>query len=181
MLKNLWELYWLFARLGAITFGGGYAMLPILQRELVDQRGWITEEELMDYYAIGQCTPGIISVNTSTFIGQKRCGTAGGIAATLGFVTPSLIIIALIAAFLTNFADLEIVKNAFAGIRACVCVLILVAVEKLLKKTVIDKITLAIFIVTFILAAFTPVSPVILVLAAGIVGVLVKKGWRGEK
>lgn len=181
MIRKLWELYWLFFKLGSITFGGGYAMLPILQRELVAKRQWTTEEELADYYAIGQCTPGIISVNTATFIGEKRCGVVGGIVATLGFVSPSLIIIALIAAFLQNFADLAVVKHAFAGVRACVCVLILIAVEKLLKKTVVDKVTLAIFIITFLLAAFTSISSVLLIVVSGLLGILVKRGRRAEK
>lgn len=180
MIRELLELFWIFARLGAVTFGGGYAMLPILQRELVDKRHWVTEEELTDYYAIGQCTPGIIAVNTSTFIGQKRQGNLGGVIATLGFVTPSIIIIALIAAFLTNFADLQIVKDAFAGIRACVCVLILVAVEKLFKKTVIDKVTFGIFVIVFLIAILTPVSPILVILLAGAVGIGVKK-WKGAK
>ncbi|MBP3925823.1 MAG: chromate transporter, partial [Clostridium sp.] len=111
------DLFLTFARIGGLTFGGGYAMLPMLQREVVEKRGWATEEELMDYYAIGQCTPGIIAVNTATFVGQSTAGTIGGIIATLGVVFPSLIIITLIAAFLQNFAQLPIVQNAFAGIR----------------------------------------------------------------
>ena len=86
-----------FAKVGAMTFGGGYAMIPILERELIDKRGWATNEELMDYYAVGQCTPGIIAVNTATFIGNKLLGTIGGIIATLGMVFPSLVIITVIA------------------------------------------------------------------------------------
>ena len=130
---GLLDLFLTFARIGGFTFGGGYAMLPMLQREVVEKRGWCTDEELMDYYAIGQCTPGIIAVNTATFVGQKTRGAAGGIMATLGVVAPSLVIITVIAAFIQNFADLAIVQNAFAGIRVCVCVLILNAVLKLLK------------------------------------------------
>ena len=132
------ELFWTFFKIGAFTFGGGYAMLPMLQKEVVEKRGWASEEELMDYYAIGQCTPGIIAVNTATFVGQKTAGIAGGIIATLGVVFPSLIIITIIAAFIQNFSDLAIVQNAFAGIRVCVCVLILNAVVKLWKKSVVD-------------------------------------------
>ena len=105
------DLYLTFARIGVCTFGGGYAMLPILQREVVENRHWATEDELMDYYAIGQCTPGIIAVNTATFVGQKTAGIAGGIIATLGVVFPSLIIITIIAAFIQNFSDLAIVQN----------------------------------------------------------------------
>ena len=105
-MKELLSMFWVFARMGAVTFGGGYAMLPIIQREIVEKRKWATEEEVMDYYAIGQCTPGIIAVNTSTFIGYKRAGVLGGIFATLGFVAPSLVIITIIAACLQNFADM---------------------------------------------------------------------------
>ncbi len=151
-------------------------MLPILQREVVEKRKWVTNEEIMDYYAIGQCTPGIIAVNTATFIGQKCAGNIGGIVATLGVVFPSLIIITLIAAFLQNFADLAIVKNAFAGIRICVSVLIINAVIKLWKSSVIDIATTIIFFVIFIAAIFTDLSPIVFVLFAGIAGVILK--WR---
>lgn len=175
-MKQLLDLFFTFARIGGLTFGGGYAMLPILQREVVEKRKWVTNEEIMDYYAIGQCTPGIIAVNTATFIGQKCAGNIGGIVATLGVVFPSLIIITLIAAFLQNFADLAIVKNAFAGIRICVSVLIINAVIKLWKSSVIDIATTIIFFIIFITAIFTDLSPIVFVLFAGIAGVILK--WR---
>ena len=175
-MKQLLDLFFTFARIGGLTFGGGYAMLSILQREVVEKRKWVTNEEIMDYYAIGQCTPGIIAVNTATFIGQKCAGNIGGIVATLGVVFPSLIIITLIAAFLQNFADLAIVKNAFAGIRICVSVLIINAVIKLWKSSVIDIATTIIFFVIFIAAIFTDLSPIVFVLFAGIAGVILK--WR---
>ena len=173
-MKELFDLFFTFARIGGLTFGGGYAMLPILQREVVEKRKWCSDEELMDYYAIGQCTPGIIAVNTATFVGHKTRGTAGAIMATLGVVFPSVVIITLIAAFIQNFADLAIVQNAFAGIRACVCVLILNAVLKLLKSSVVDKPTAAIYAVVAILAVVTNLSPVIFVLLAGGMGILLK-------
>ncbi|MCI9148378.1 MAG: chromate transporter [Hungatella sp.] len=163
-------LFWLFAQIGVCTFGGGYAMLPLLQRELVEKRGWVEEEELMDYYAIGQCTPGIIAINTATFIGYKRKKLAGGIAATLGFVFPSVIIITLIAAFMRNFASLKIVSGAFSGIRVCVCALIADAVLKLYKKAVIDKCSAAIFLAVVLLSVFTKVLSAVIVLAAGLFG-----------
>ena len=109
------DLFLTFARVGVMTFGGGYAMLPILEREVVDGKGWATSEELMDYYAVGQCTPGVIAVNTATFIGQKQAGNLGGIVATLGIVFPSLVIITAIAGVLTNFSHLAVVQNAFAA------------------------------------------------------------------
>ncbi|MCD8221162.1 MAG: chromate transporter [Clostridiales bacterium] len=173
-MNQLVDLFFTFARIGGLTFGGGYAMLPMLQKEVVEKRGWATENELMDYYAIGQCTPGIIAVNTATFVGQRTAGIAGGIVATLGVVFPSLIIISIIAAFIQNFADLAIVQNAFAGIRICVCVLIFNAVIKLWKKAVIDMPTLVLFILVLIGSTVTDLSPVVFVLIAGAIGILLK-------
>ena len=178
-MKELVELFWLFAQIGVCTFGGGYAMLPLLQRELVEKRGWVEEEELMDYYAIGQCTPGIIAINTATFIGYKRKKLAGGIIATLGVVFPSIIIITLIAAFMRNFASLEIVSRAFSGIRICVCALITDAVLKLYKKAVIDKLSVGIFLVVLLLSLFTKVPSAVIVVAAGLFGYLTCK--KGDK
>ena len=178
-MQELFELFWLFAKMGSITFGGGYAMLPILQRELVEKRGWVTNEELADYYAVGQCTPGIIAVNTSTFIGEKRRGVVGGIASTLGFVFPSIIIISLIAAFLSNFAELAVVRNAFAGIQACVCVLILNAVVKLMKGAVKNVPAILIYLAVLAASVFFGLSPIILVVASGLAGVAVFAA-RGE-
>ena len=178
-MKELFELFWLFAKMGSITFGGGYAMLPILQRELVEKRGWVTNEDLADYYAVGQCTPGIIAVNTSTFIGEKRRGVVGGIASTLGFVFPSIIIISLIAAFLSNFAELAVVRNAFAGIQACVCVLILNAVVKLMKGAVKNVPAILIYLAVLAASVFFGLSPIILVVASGLAGVAVFAA-RGE-
>ena len=127
-MKELLELFLTFAKIGVMTFGGGMAMLPILEREVVQNKHWATEEELVDYFAIGQCTPGIIAVNTATFVGQKRTSAMGGITATLGVVFPSLVIITILAGLITNFAHLAWVQNAVAGIQVCVCVLILIAV-----------------------------------------------------
>lgn len=181
-MKELFELFWVFARIGGLTFGGGYAMLPILQREVVEKRRWATEEELMDYYAIGQCTPGVIAVNTATFVGQRLRGVPGGIVATLGVVFPSLVIITVIAAFIRNFSDLAVVKNAFAGVRVCVCVLVFNAVVKLWKKSVVDRRTLVIFLFVFVLSVITSWSPLIFVLLAGGAGIILKllEGRRAE-
>ncbi len=170
----LLELYLLFAEIGGTTFGGGYAMLPILQRELVEKRHWTTEEDLMDYYAIGQCTPGIIAVNTATFIGNSKAGWLGGLVATLGVVSPSVVIITLITMFLTNFADLAVVKYAFDGIRAAVCVLILDAVIKLGKKSIKDKWCWIIFLAVLMVSLLTDVSPIWLVILSGVAGCLLK-------
>ena len=173
-MKEMLELCLTFAKMGVMTFGGGMAMLPILQREVVDNKHWVTEEELVDYYAIGQCTPGIIAVNTATFIGQKKGGVIGGILATLGVVFPSLIIISLLAGLITNFSHLAWVKNAFAGIQVCVCVLIFNAVMKLLKKSVVDKRTATIFVVVLVGSVFLDLSPAWFVIAAAVAGILLK-------
>ena len=173
-MKKLWELFYAFAIVGVTTFGGGYAMLPALQREVVEKRHWATEEELMDWYAIGQCTPGVIAVNTATFAGQKQAGVWGGIAATLGVVFPSLVIITVIAAFIQGFADIPAVQHALAGIRACVCVLILNAVVKLWKKSVIDWKALVIFVLVFLGSVFFRFSPVLYVILAALAGILLK-------
>ncbi len=173
-MKTLLDLFITFAKLGAITFGGGYAMLPIIQREIVEKKKWATEEEVLDYYAIGQCTPGVIAVNTATFIGQKKKGVLGGVFATLGVVFPSVIIITVIAAFISNFADYPIVKNAFAGIRVCVAVLIINAIIKLWKKSVVDVMTFLIFLAVTVLSFIFDVSPIIYVVAASLIGIIAK-------
>ena len=173
-MSELFTLFLTFARIGGLTFGGGYAMLPMLQKEVVEKYHWATEEELMDYYAIGQCTPGVIAVNTATFVGQKRRGIIGGIFATLGVVAPSLVIVCIIAAFISNFADLPAVQNAFAGVRVCVCVLIFNAVVKLWKKSVVDKRTAAIFFLVLAGGVFLNISPVWFVISAALLGVLLK-------
>ena len=168
------ELFLTFAKMGVMTFGGGMAMLPILQREVVEDRHWATEEELVDYYAIGQCTPGIIAVNTATFVGQKRKGALGGIVATLGMVFPSLVIISILAGLITNFSSVTWVQDAFAGIQVCVCVLIFNAVVKLLKKSVIDKRTSVIFLLVMIGSTLLNLSPGWFVLLAALAGIVLK-------
>ncbi len=173
-MKLLLQMFFTFAKVGVMTFGGGYAMLPILQREVVDNKGWATEEELMDYFAIGQCTPGVIAVNTATFIGQKNKGFWGAIFATVGVVFPSLVIISLLAGVIETFSHLVWVQNAFGGIRVCVCVLIANAVVKLFKKAVVDIPTLLIFLLVAAGSVFLDLSPVIFVVAAAFAGILLK-------
>ena len=180
-MKELIDLFLTFAKVGVTTFGGGYAMLPILQREVAENRGWASEEELMDYYAIGQCTPGVIAVNTATFIGYKYKGIAGGIVATIGCIFPSMIIITIIAALLKNFASYPAVIHALNGIRACVCALILDAIIKLGKKALVDITALALGIVILLLSLSTDVSVILFVVAAAIVGITVKSVKEAKK
>jgi chromate transporter len=103
-MKELLQMFWAFSKIGALTFGGGYAMLPIVQREIVETYGWVTDEEVLDYYALAQCSPGVIAVNTAAFIGYKKRGTLGAAVAALGVAFPSLIIILLIASFIAGFS-----------------------------------------------------------------------------
>lgn len=170
----LLDLFCAFFRIGLFTFGGGYAMLPLLQREIVEKKHWATEEELLDYFAVGQCTPGIIAVNTATFVGFKEKKLSGAIFATLGVVSPSLVIITVIAALLSNFAHIAAVQNAFAGIRVAVCVLILNSIVKLWKKSVVDKLTLGVFIAVFLGSVLlSHVSPAVFIVAAAVLGIVV--------
>jgi chromate transporter len=177
---NLTDLFFTFAKVGVMTFGGGYAMLPILQREVVENKNWATDEELADYFAIGQCTPGIISVNTATFIGQKQRGVIGGIVATLGVIFPSVAIISVLAGLITNFSGLPAVQNAFAGIRVCVCVLIFNAICKLWKSSVKDRLTLFIFLFVTVASYFLDISPAIFVLFAAIIGMIPELFRKGS-
>ncbi len=168
------DLFLTFARIGVLTFGGGYAMLPIIQREVVEKKGWVTEAEIMDYYAIGQCTPGVIAVNTATFTGRKIKGNLGGIVATVGVIFPSLVIITLIAALIHGFAEFQPVQDALAGIRVCVCVLIFNAVLKMWKKAVIDVVTLILYLVILVASIFFDASPILMVVIAAVTGLIVK-------
>lgn len=176
------QLFLTFAKIGVMTFGGGYAMLPILQREVCETKKWADDSEIMDYYAIGQCTPGIIAVNVATFIGKKQKGIPGGIVATLGMVFPSLVIITVIAAVLHSFMDIVWIGHAFAGIRVCVCVFILNAVLKLWKSAVVDVWTFIIFALVFVGSVILDLSPVLYVIVAGVAGVALSMlGVRKEK
>ena len=167
---KLWDLFISFARIGAFTFGGGYAMLPMLKKEVVENHKWTTEEELLNYYAVGQCTPGVIAVNTATFIGSKERGIIGGIVATAGVITPSFLIILLIAAFLRGFQNNEYVIHALSGIKVAVAALITNAVIGLWKKGVKDLIGIIIFAVSLLVSLLLPVSPIWIVIAAIILG-----------
>ena len=175
-MKKTWELFTTFAKIGAFTFGGGYAMLSLLQREIVDKHKWATEEELLDYYAIAQCTPGVIAVNTATFVGAKRAGIRGGICATLGVLLPSIIIITIIAAFINHFLEYEIVQHILGGIRVAVAVLIINSVITMSKKSIVDVICVAIAIVSFLLSLIFSLSPILIVLAASALGLILKRG-----
>ncbi len=180
-MHEIVDLWSTFARIGLFTFGGGYAMLPLLQREVVDNKQWVTEEQLLDYYAIGQSTPGIIAVNTATFIGHKRKGVLGAISATLGLVTPSIIIILLLASLLDQFMDLSIIQHAFAGIRVAVCALVSISIYRLAQKGVVDGFTLVWMIAVFVGTAFFNISPIVVVVLSFGIGNLLGIVGDGEE
>lgn len=181
-MNILLDLFLTFMRIGAFTFGGGYAMLSLIQKEVVDNKKWASEEEVLDYYAVAQCTPGVIAVNTATFIGYKKGGILGAAAATLGVILPSLVIIILIASVLTAFMEYEIVAHIFGGIRACVAVLIINAVITMGKKALIDKICIAVMIISLVISVVFPsVSPIFIVLGAALLGIFTKGRKEAKK
>ena len=180
MVKNLLSLFLTFAKIGSITFGGGLTMLPLLTREIVQKKKWATEEELLDYYAVGQCTPGIIAVNTATFIGYYQAGVLGGIFATLGMVTPSVIIITVVASILQNFMDYPIVASALTGINAIVCALLAHTVITLGKKSLVNLVSVVLLIIGLVACFIFDITPILLVIFGGIVGIISTKIKEGK-
>jgi chromate transporter len=178
---SLWSLFITFAKVGVMTFGGGYAMLPILEREVVTNHGWSTSEQMLDYYAIGQCTPGVIAVNVSTFIGYKTRGILGAIVATLGIVFPSLVIITVLASVLKMFQDNVYVSKAFAGIRIAVCALMASAVIKLSKKAISGIATAIIAVASLLLEILLGVSPIIIVASVVAFGLIMYSAFVRKK
>ncbi len=175
MLKKILVLFLTFAKIGSMTFGGGLTMLPLLTREIVEKKKWATEEQLLDYYAVGQCTPGIIAVNTATFIGYYEAGIFGGIFATLGMVAPSIIIIIAVAALLQQFMEYPVVASALMGIRAVVCALLSHTVITLAKKSLVDVVTVVLFILGLVLSFVFDVTPIISVIIGGVCGIIIGK------
>ena len=177
-MGTLFKLFFSFAKMGLFTFGGGYAMLPMIKSEIVEKNKWATEDEIMDYYAIGQVTPGVIAVNTATFVGHKVKGLIGSIFATMGMIVPPIIIITLIALFLKNFSHLMVIKYAFNGIRACVCVQVFQAIFMMAKKSLPDFICIVIFVFVIIFSVTNILDPTLLVVLAGVTGIIIKNFTR---
>ncbi len=180
-MRQYLDFYLTWFRIGLFTFGGGYAMLPMIEKEVIEKRHWTTEDEVMNYYAIAQCTPGVIAVNVATFVGYFQKGILGALVCTLGVISPSIVIISLIAGVLTAFSDLAVVQHALSGIRIAVCVLMSTSILKLFKKGVIDAGSGFIFLLILACAVFSNVSTVVLVVVSGILGVVFSliKGKKG--
>jgi chromate transporter len=177
-MKGYLEVFLAFLKMGCFTFGGGYAMVPIVERELIKKRGWTNMDEVIEWYTIAQITPGIIAVNLSTFVGYKRNGILGGILATIAFVLPGVSIIAAAALLLNNFADNAVVQRAFAGIRIAVGALILDTVIRLVKGFSKNAKTLVVYFIVLLISLFPLIpgviqSPVVLVLASGVAGLFI--------
>ena len=165
-LKDFFELYFAFLKIGAFTFGGGLAMMPIMQRELIEKRGWVTEEELIDYFAIGQSTPGIIAVNVATFVGYKRLGWPGGIIGTLGVVTPSWVIIMILAGAISSIDKYPLAQKALKGINVAVAALLTSVIVKFSKKNIKNIWNAVFMLLAFVLIYFFKVQSVWIILAA---------------
>ena len=173
-MKTLWVLYKAFFTINILTFGGGYAMLPMLEKEIVNNKKWATMEEISNYYAVSQCTPGVIAVNVATFIGYKQKKVLGGIIATLGAITPSIIIVLLLSGILEQILGYQIVKSAFSGIAVAVCALLVQALTKLIKSGIKDAYTAIIAIISATVSILFKLSPILIVLVSGVVTVLYK-------
>lgn len=173
-MVSLLSIYWKFFKISSVTFGGGMTMLPMLQREIVQTEKWVTDEEIIDMYALSQGLPGIIAVNVAAFIGHRKKGIPGAIAAGLGIISPCIIIITIIAMFLKNFENNVILKNAFAGISVGVTALIFNSVVKLWNKSILDKLCIIIYIVMLLLMLLLNISPIVLVLLGAAVGILLR-------
>ena len=169
-MKLLWNIFWAFVRIGALTFGGGYAMMPMLQKETIERYGWCTQEELLDYFSLSQCLPGIIAVNMSTFVGTKLAGSTGAFIAGIGVTAPSFIIIILVAILLQQVTDLSLMNHAFAGIRIGVAALIFHSVLRLSKSSLKTRIAQLICLGAVLLSVFTDLSPIVIVVVAGLIG-----------
>ena len=173
-MKEYLELYWTFFRIGGLTFGGGLSMLPMLKYELVEKKKWIDEDTLLDCYAVGQCTPGIIAVNTATYVGYIKKGLSGAIAGTAGMITPSIVLITILSMFLSNFLDNVWIQHALMGIRGVVCALMLNTVITLAKKSLVSPLCAAVGIVAAILALLTDVPTVLIVFGAAVLGIFLE-------
>ena len=175
------QLFTAFFKIGLFTFGGGMSMLPMLQRELVESKQWMTEEEILNYFAIGQCTPGIIAVNVATFCGYKRAGLSGAIVSTIGIVCPSWIVITLIAGSISRFSDIVWIQRAMKGVYVAVAALLARAVFTFGKKIITDFVTAGIAAGAFLAMSVWNISGILIVLAAGIIGFCAQIIRNGKK
>lgn len=169
-LKLLFEIFWVFFKIGAFTFGGGYAMIPLISRETVENKKWISDQDILDIVAIAESTPGPIAINSATFVGYKVAGTLGSVFATLGTVIPSFLIILLISFVLEEFEDITVVRYAFEGIRAGVLALIIKAFYTMYKKSPKNLISYMISVLAFVLAAIVKLDVLYCIIVCAVIG-----------
>jgi chromate transporter len=169
--KILLELFNCFFKIGAFTFGGGYAMIPLIEREVVDNKKWIERKEIVDVFALAQSLPGAIAINTSTFIGYKILGKVGAIVSTIGIILPSLIIITLIAMFFSVVRGNPVFEEIFDGISPAIVALILVAGIKIVKQSVKDKIGIIILLCTIVFITFFNMQAIFAIIGGALVGI----------
>lgn len=174
------EIFITFFRVGAFTFGGGLAMLPLFEREVIDSKGWATREEILDIYAISQSIPGVIAVNASTFLGYRLAGTPGAIAAILGVMAPSLIVIIAIANFFTQFRENFYVAKALRGVRASVAALIFLAAYRVGKASLKNTFALSVALIAALIASFTNLDVIYTIVAGALVGIWVYHKPAGD-
>ena len=181
-MKNitLWEIYKIFFIIGIQLLGGGYVILPLLRKYIVEERQWLSDEELVDYFALSQCTPGIIAGNISMFAGYKVKGTLGALSAILGIISPSFLCILILANLLKGVTDNQFVQNAFWGIRISVIVLILVTVKDMWKKSVNSIFTYILFFTVLIVLLIFSISPAIVILLSALAAILHSKITGGK-
>ncbi len=173
-MKNIYlDLYITFAKIGSLTFGGGIAMLPMMQNELIDKKQWVSENEILDYYAIGQSTPGIIAVNVATFVGYKKAGILGGIIATLGVITPCVVLITILANLIDSIDHYPNVQKALKGINVAVCALITDTTLNFAKKTSKGAVSILLMLLSFCLIFFFNIKSYIIILGSAFIAVAV--------
>lgn len=173
MKPKLINMFISFLKIGVLLLGGGYVIVPLLNNELVDKNGWITKEEVIDFYAMGQCVPGIIAVNTTLFVGYKLRGKAGALAAFFGLILPPFIVIILLASVLIKMSQNIVMGDVFWGVNISIIILMFLTVKEVWKTSIVDKFTFLIFILILILSD-AGVSPSVSIIASAILGIVYK-------
>lgn len=174
MKPGLFDMFLSFLKIGCLLLGGGYVIVPLLRNELVEKHNWIKEEEIIDFYALGQCTPGIIAINTTLFIGYKLRGKTGAVVAFLGLILPPFFAIILLASVLISLSENIFVNDIFWGVNIAIIILLILTVKEVWTNSIVDKFTLFIFLLILILSVLK-VSPVKSIILSGILGILYKK------
>jgi chromate transporter len=178
--NKILKLFLTFLKIGAFTFGGGYAMIPIIQRETVEKHGWVNDDEILEMLAISESTPGPIAINSATFVGYRVAGFWGSLAATCGVILPSLFIITIIAFFLRSFSEYKAVRYAFAGIRAGVAALVLKGFLTMYKKCPKNIFSYTLVAAAFVLVTFFDLSAILIIACGGACGLIFSLAFAGK-